>query len=97
MPTGMLMKKIQRQDELSVIHPPRVGPRAGAQTIAMLQSPKAAARLAGGKASTSMDCSEGASPPPAIPCSTRKKMRVSRFGAIPQRKEAHVKRATQVM
>ena len=29
-PTGILMKKIQRQVELSVIHPPRVGPSAGA-------------------------------------------------------------------
>ena len=32
MPTGMLMKKIQRQEKLSVIHPPRVGPMEGART-----------------------------------------------------------------
>ena len=35
-PTGILMKKIQCQEELSVIQPPRVGPSAGARTIAML-------------------------------------------------------------
>ena len=35
MPTGILMKKIQRQVKLSVIHPPRVGPIAGAVTTAM--------------------------------------------------------------
>ena len=35
MPTGMLMKKIQRQVKLSVIHPPSVGPIAGAVTTAM--------------------------------------------------------------
>jgi hypothetical protein len=32
MPTGMLMKKIQRQEKLSVIQPPRVGPMEGAST-----------------------------------------------------------------
>ena len=32
MPTGMLMKKIQRQEKLSVIHPPSVGPMEGART-----------------------------------------------------------------
>ena len=35
MPTGMLMKKIHRQSKLSVIHPPSVGPMAGATTTAM--------------------------------------------------------------
>ena len=32
MPTGMLMKKIQRQEKLSVIQPPSVGPMEGAST-----------------------------------------------------------------
>ncbi len=31
MPTGMLMKKIQRQVKLSVIHPPRVGTNRGSR------------------------------------------------------------------
>ena len=35
MPTGTLMKKIQRQLELSVMKPPSVGPMAGASTTAM--------------------------------------------------------------
>ena len=32
-PTGMLMKKIQRQEKLSVIQPPSVGPMEGASTV----------------------------------------------------------------
>ena len=35
MPTGMLMKKIQRQVKWSVMKPPSVGPIAGASTTAM--------------------------------------------------------------
>jgi len=33
MPTGMLIKKIQRQEKLSVIQPPSVGPMEGARTV----------------------------------------------------------------
>ena len=36
MPTGRLMKKHHRQEKLSVIHPPSVGPMAGAATMAKL-------------------------------------------------------------
>ena len=35
MPMGKLIKKIQCQLKLSVIHPPNVGPMAGAATTAM--------------------------------------------------------------
>jgi len=35
-PDGMLIKKIQRQLQLSVIHPPSGGPITGAVTMAML-------------------------------------------------------------
>ena len=34
-PTGMLMKKTQRQEKLSVMKPPSVGPMAGASTTAI--------------------------------------------------------------
>ena len=34
MPTGTLMKKIQCQEKLSVIHPPSVGPTVGATITA---------------------------------------------------------------
>src|ERR1700690_4283406 len=62
MPMGILMKKTQRQEKLSVIHPPSGGPIAGAVTIAMLYSAKAAARLSAGNVSTRMACSTGANP-----------------------------------
>ncbi len=35
MPTGTFSRKTQRQERLSVIQPPRVGPMAGAKTTAM--------------------------------------------------------------
>ena len=53
--------------------------------------------VAGGKVSTSIACSEGAKPPPATPCSTRKKIKSPRFGAIPHKNELSVNRATQAM
>ena len=40
-----------------------------------------AARLAAGKVSTRIACSTGASPPPAMPCSTRKQISQLRLGA----------------
>src|ERR1700730_18327044 len=49
MPMGMLMKKTHRQLQLSVIQPPSGGPIAGAVTIAILYSAKAAARFAAEK------------------------------------------------
>ena len=48
-PTGRLMKKIQCQLKLSVIHPPRVGPTAGATTTAMPYSANAMPALFDGK------------------------------------------------
>ncbi len=97
MPTGMLMKKIQRQVKLSVIHPPRVGPMAGAVTTAMPYTAKAMPRLAGANVSARMACSLGCKPPPPAPCSTRQMMSVARLGASPQKKELMVNRATQPM
>ena len=56
MPTGTLMKKTQRQVAWSVMMPPSVGPSTGATMVAMAVTPKAAARLAGGKVSRMIDC-----------------------------------------
>jgi len=80
-----------------VIQPPSVGPMAGALTMAMLQTAKAEARFSAGNVSTRIACSTGASPPPPVPCSTRKKMSHPRLGARPQSRELAVKSATESM
>ena len=38
-PTGILIKKIQCQDKLSLIKPPKIGPRIGPNTVVIAQSP----------------------------------------------------------
>ncbi len=47
-PTGILMKKIQGQEALSEIYPPRIGPTIGATTAIVAQSDKAWPRCLGG-------------------------------------------------
>ena len=97
MPTGILMKKIQRQLKLSVIQPPSVGPIAGASTTAMPYTANAMPRLRGSKVSARIACSLGCRPPPPAPCNTRQIINVARFGASPQRNELIVNNATQDM
>ena len=38
-PTGILIKKIQCQDKLSLIEPPKIGPRIGPTTVVMAHMP----------------------------------------------------------
>ena len=47
MPTGTLMKKIQRQDMLSEIQPPRIGPQIGATRVVIDQMASARPRRDG--------------------------------------------------
>jgi hypothetical protein len=94
-PTGIFIKKIQRQEKLSVIHPPKVGPIAGASTTAIPYTANAMPRCLGGNVSARIACSLGCSPPPPTPCSTRKKISKPSEGANPQRQELIVKSATQ--
>jgi hypothetical protein len=82
---------------LSVIHPPSGCPITGAVTIAMLYKTNAAGRFLAGNVSTRTACSTGASPPPPIPCSTRKKMSRPCENANPQSSELAVKSTTQIM
>jgi hypothetical protein len=97
MPTGMLMKKIQRQLKLSVIHPPSVGPMAGANTTAIPYTANAMPRFLGSKVSARIACSLGCNPPPPAPCKMRKIISMVRLGAMPQRNELIVNSATQDM
>ncbi len=55
------------------------------------------ARWAGGNVSTRMACSLGASPPPAMPWSTRKAISHGSDGARPHSTLLSVNRATQPM
>ncbi len=96
-PIGRLMKKIQCQLKLSVIQPPSVGPMAGATTTAMPYRAKAWPRLATEKVSARMACSDGASPPPPMPCRMRAMIRNGSVGARPHSSEQIVNSATQVM
>ena len=40
-PTGILIKKIQCQDKLSLIEPPKIGPRIGPTTVVIAHMPMA--------------------------------------------------------
>ena len=91
------MKKIQCQLKLSVIHPPSVGPIAGATTTAMPYSANACPRFSIGNVSARIACSLGASPPPPIPCRMRVNTSIGSVRANPQSIEQTVNSATQVM
>ena len=58
---------------------------------------KAAGRFSAGNVSTKIACSTGASPPPPMPCSTRKKINRPSDDASPHSRELTVKSATQTM
>ena len=59
MPTGIFMKKIQFQDQLSVIHPPRKGPMIGPNMMPIPKMAIAVPCCDGGKVSRSMDWDMG--------------------------------------
>src|SRR3984893_519137 len=86
-PTGKLMKKIQRQSQVSVMKPPNVGPSTGATTVAIAVTPNAHPRFSDVNVSRTIDCWPGCRPPPKKPCSSRKTMSCGRLVAVPQRKE----------
>ncbi len=68
-----------------MIQPPMVGPRMGAATIPIPQKAIALPRSRPGNSSSSTACDSGCKPPPVVPCSTRKKISMGRFGASPHR------------
>ena len=72
-PTGPLIRKHQRQDQLSASHPPSAGPTTGATTTATPNNAKACPRFSGGNEAARMDCDTGTMPPPAKPCRMRNK------------------------
>ena len=55
MPIGILIKKIQCHDQLSVIQPPMSGPMMGPNIVPMPKIAMAVPCCAGGKVSSKMD------------------------------------------
>src|SRR5260370_34952014 len=96
-PTGTLMKKIQRQEKLSVIQPPSHGPIVGATTTAIPYTAKAIPRFSRENVSFKIACSLGCKPPPPAPCRMRNSTSTPRLGAKPHRNELTVNNATQEM
>src|SRR5260370_8088587 len=93
-PTGTLMKKIQRQEKLSVIQPPSHGPMVGATTTAIPYTAKAMPRFSSENVSFKIACSLGCKPPPPTPCKIRKNTSTPRLGAKPHKTNPTVTHAT---
>jgi hypothetical protein len=90
-PSGTLMKKIQRQPMLVTMVPPRVGPITGpAMTIAP-KKPWAAACSSRGKVSNRIAWALASRPPPMRPWSTRATISIGREVETPHRIDAAVK------
>ncbi len=79
-----------------MIHPPNVGPRAGATSAVTPYSANAAPRSRGGKESAMIACDIGCRPPPPAPWSTLATSRIGKLGASPQSIELAVKSAMQI-
>ncbi len=91
-PTGTLMRKIQCQENWSVIQPPSSGPSIGARITVKPYTDIALPREAGGKVSISIAWVTGCRPPPPTPWTMRARIRTVSEGASPQHSEAKVKR-----
>ena len=87
------MKKIQRQDHVSVIQPPSVGPMMGAAMMPRVQNAIALPCSLPGNSSSSTACESGCKHPPVAPCRTRKTMSMGRLGASPHSRLDSVKPA----
>ena len=75
-----------------MIQPPSVGPRVGPTMTPTPKIAVAAPRSSNGKTSKRIAWAVEMSAPPPIPCRTREPTRVSRVWALPQKKDAVVKR-----
>ncbi len=91
MPTGRLMKKTQRQSQLSVSQPPSVGPMIGPTMIPAPQSAMACPAFSRGLMSSRKVCDSGTMAAPKTPCSSRKPTIEGRLQDRPQAIEASVK------
>ena len=95
-PIGRLMMKIARHDAAPTRKPPSSGPTAVTTPPRPDQAPIAAARSVGRKLASIIARLPGVSSAPPTPCSMRAKTSAVALGAIAQRSEATVNRATPI-
>ena len=81
------MKKIQCQDQLSLIVPPRIGPRIGAITVVIAHRPMACPCCSLGKMRINKVWLSGMSGPPHRPCPIRKATSMPRLVERPHKVE----------
>ena len=91
---GRFTKKIQRQLRLSMMSPPRTGPRTGASSIGTPTTLITRPMRSGPAAWASVIIPIGMIMPPAIPWSTRKAISASALQAAPQSALVVAKAAT---
>ena len=90
-PTGILIKKIQCHDKLSLIDPPRIGPKIGPTTVVIAHIPMACDCFSGGKIRISKVWLSGIIGPPNRPCPIRQITNISKLVDKPHRIEKQVK------
>ena len=90
MPIGILIKKIQCHDQLSVIYPPRTGPTAGPIINPTPKIAIAVGSFSGGKASAIILCEVDRRPPPPRPCINRQRTRVHKLADRPHMRDENV-------
>ena len=95
-PTGMLMKKIQRQPKCSTRRPPVTGPNTGASTIGTPTMLRMRPIRCGPAARARMIIPVGISMPPPRPWRTRNAISELVDQAKPQSSEPSVKRTSEI-
>src|SRR5258708_17645528 len=93
-PVGRLMKKIQGQENWSMIQPPSTGPKIGASSTVMAHNASANTRFSGGKERNRMACESGTMGPEHRPCIARHRTSISRLLAMPHSNEVSVNSST---
>src|SRR5690606_25380511 len=93
---GRLMKKIHGQLQLSLITPPRIGPRIGAVVVVIAQMARPTPAFSLGKIRSSRICDRGIKGPPDRPWRTRNRINASSVRDTPHRKEKRPKPAIEI-
>jgi hypothetical protein len=84
---GTLMKKMNGQEKLSQIAPPRIGPSIGATSVVMAHNPMAAGARFFGNIRINKVWDNGIRQPPESPCMTRPNTSISKECENPHKAE----------